>query len=259
MKKILLHIIATNKYDRYVEGIISTGRKYFLPREDVKFVIYTDSPEILKLSDPDIIPIRIEHKPWPYPTLERFHHFLSCQEIIEKSDFSFYIDVDSLFIKEISWESLGVPDSFDGMIGTIHPGFKGSRGTPEDRSISSAYISPSINFTYFCGGFFGGTSKYFLESISTIKENIDLDFSKGIIAIWHDESHLNKYFLENPPSSVLPSNFTCSEDSYPEEGERIIPQYLNLNGVIYFVQSYILFLEKENEVKKTKSKIHHDI
>jgi hypothetical protein len=49
-----------------------------------------------------------------------------------------------------------------------------------------------------------------LQLIKDIDRNIDEDFSKNIIAIWHDESHLNKYLLgKNIKISV-------TEYGYPE-------------------------------------------
>jgi histo-blood group ABO system transferase len=252
MKKILINVIATGKYEEYVPGIIESAKKYFLPQEDLKFIVYTDSLRILKSTSPEIIPVEIKHKPWPEPTLKRFHYFWDSRDTIEKFDFSFYIDVDSLFVKEITWGSLGISDHSKGMIGTTHPGFAGKRGTPEYRPMSSAYIPGNMDITYLCGGFFGGSSDYFLKAVSRMKENIDLDLSKGVVAIWHDESHLNKYFLENPPISILDKNFTCSERSCPSDGDRKIDQYIDSNGIPYFIQPYIVFLEKDASLKLEK-------
>lgn len=65
----------------------------------------------------------------------------------------------------------------------------------------------SCKNTYFAGGFNGGSSKEFLRMSREIKENIEKDYEKNIIAIWHDESHMNKWFYENKPDIVLGTQY----------------------------------------------------
>lgn len=239
-KKIVIHLIATGKYERFLQGIIESAKNHFLKGHQLKFVVYTDFEPILNSDNPDIIPIRIKHEPWPGPTLKRFHFFCLAEEIIKSSDFSFYIDVDSKFIRDINFEDLGITPDFKGDIGTLHPGFYGRRGTPERRPFSTAFISPSKRNSYFCGGFFGGSADHFFQLIIRNRQNIDTDLSNGIVAIWHDESHLNRYFLDNPPSSVLGLGFSCPE-------ERAFQEQI-------FMNPYIIFLDKENELKKEKER-----
>lgn len=237
-KKIVLHLIATGKYERFVQGIIESAKNHFLKGHQLKFVIYTDSDIILNSDNPEIVPIKVEHEKWPGPTLKRFHFFCLAEKIIKSSDFSFYIDVDSKFIRDINLEDLGINQDFRGDIGTLHPGYYGQIGTPERRPFSTAFISPTNRNLYFCGGFFGGSSDHFFRLINTNKRNIDTDLSNGIVAVWHDESHLNRYFLDNPPSSVLGLGFSCPEESAFREQ--------------IFMNPYIIFLDKEPELKIEK-------
>ena len=37
----------------------------------------------------------------------------------------------------------------------------------------------------------------------SLSKNIDVDNDNGITAIWHDESHMNRYFIDNPPTKIL--------------------------------------------------------
>ena len=122
--------------------------------------------------------------------------------------FSFYMDVDSLFSGKISESILPV----DGMIGTIHPCLFDGPGTPDRNPNSTAFIPIGSNNRYFCGGFFGGSTDSFLETSRRIKSNIERDLENSVMAIWHDESHLNKYFFENPPAVVLDNHFAAAEE-----------------------------------------------
>lgn len=235
-KKSLLHIIATGKYEMYFNGVLNSAIENFLPDTELKIVIYTDSQKILNIKDDRIIPIKIDYEPWPYPTLKRFHYFSLGLNEIEKSDYSFYIDVDSFFRKKIDLNFLGL-ENFPGLIGTLHPGYYGTCGTPERRIQSTACIPFNCLSNYYCGGFFGGNSKNFIDLIKTLRRNIDEDFSRGIIAVWHDESHLNKYFLDNPPVKSMGIGFSSAEENIGRKN---------------FIDPYIAFIDKSEEIKMDK-------
>jgi histo-blood group ABO system transferase len=44
-----------------------------------------------------------------------------------------------------------------------------------------------------------------------ISENIDIDYSRNIIAVWHDESHMNRYFIDNKPTLILSPSYCYGE------------------------------------------------
>jgi hypothetical protein len=74
-----------------------------------------------------------------------------------------------------------------------------------------AILLPSPNkSSCFQGCLFGGFTSDFIELCTECRKNIDIDLKKQIIAIWHDESHMNKYFSLNPPMHFHPGY------SYPE-------------------------------------------
>lgn len=210
--KIAINLIATNKYVYFVKKIVESLDNFFFQGNQVTVLVHTNSkiPEGVTDKFPRIVFIEnyIEHEPWPSPTLKRFDYFLSVKDILESNDYCFYIDVDSEFIKPIGDEIL--PES--GMIGTIHPCFGLGQGTPERNSSSRAFIHPSANNRYFCGGFFGGKSEDFIRATVELSECIKDDSSRGVTAVWHDESHLNRFFFENPPTVILENPFAIGEN-----------------------------------------------
>jgi histo-blood group ABO system transferase len=210
MKVVSINIIATNKYVNFLPALIKSIDRFLFKDSKILIVVHTNSNIDKINSGSDRIKILkngIEHEPWPFTTLKRFHYFNKAKDIIKKSDYSFYIDADSLFIGDIREEFL--PER--GMVGTIHPCLFLDNGTPERNPNSKAFISFSENNRYFCGGFFGGDSESFLEMSEKISSNIDEDLSKEIIAIWHDESHINRFFLDNPPKSIMEPPFAVAE------------------------------------------------
>lgn len=225
--KICLNLIATNKYLSFLDIICPSIEDYFFPGSEVTVLVHTnlDLPDLSNYSKIRFVKNSIEHEPWPFTTLRRFQYFLSAREILEEHDYCFYVDVDSLFLGEISGSLL--PN--EGMIGTIHPCLFQGPGTPERNPESKAYIPPEANNRYFCGGFFGGKTRNFVEASEFILQNIEDDLSRGIIAIWHDESHLNRYFLEKFPQIVLEPPFAVAE-----------------NMTHRFPESKVLFLDKSS-------------
>ena len=227
--KIALNLIATNKYISFVPEILRSVDNYFFPDDELRVVVHTDMeiPELnLSRKNTFIVRNRIDHEPWPFTTLKRFHYFTKAEDLLKDSDYIFYIDVDSLFIGKI--DRLNISNK--GIFATIHPGLNQGPGTPERNPNSEAYIPIGSTNRYFCGGFFGGDTESFLEMSEAIKNAINRDLKKNIIAIWHDESHLNKFLMLNEPAKIFNYPFAVAENLTP-----------------IFETSKILFLDKNSK------------
>jgi histo-blood group ABO system transferase len=113
------------------------------------------------------------------------------------------------FVDYVGEEILGTK------VATIHPLFYDKQRAElvgyEGRLASKAYISPEKGTRYYAGGFFGGTKNEFLSMAAELAGCIDEDLKNGVIAKWHDESHLNRYFADHPPAIELTPSY-C----YPE-------------------------------------------
>jgi histo-blood group ABO system transferase len=230
IKKISINLIATNKYVYFLDAVIKSIDNFFFKNSNILIIVHTNM-NINQLGGyserVDILKNEIEHEPWPFTTLKRFSYFIKAKEAIAESDYSFYIDVDSLFIGEI-FEDFLPPF---GIIGTIHPCLYQGNGTPERNPRSKAFISFNENNRYFCGGFFGGDSKSFLNMAESINLNIEEDLRNGIIAVWHDESHINRFLLDNPPSLILEPPFAIAESlAKTESSSKILFLDKSLKG-----------------------------
>lgn len=205
--KIGLLVIATNKYIRFASQLWISAKKYFLPGHQVTMFVFTDSNTV-----PDgTIRVFQKHLPWPGATLKRYHVFTDNRSILQGMDYLYYSDADMRFEGYVGDEILGE------LVATQHPGFYGKpyeifSQSFENRPESSAYMPPGAGREYYAGGFNGG-SRY-LEMASVIRNWIDEDESKGIIAKWHDESYMNRYLAEYPPTVVLSPAYCFPESNW---------------------------------------------
>lgn len=206
--KIGFLVIATGKYIEFVDPLWRSIKKYTkFPSNNLHLFVFTDKPELF--SDPRVTPIFQEHRSFPYPTLMRYHFFTNSVNVFAEMDYLFYCDADMRFVNNFGDEILG------DLVTTLHPGFfNKSRNefTYERNSKSSAFIEYNEGEKYFCGGFNGGKRKNFLAMAKTISEMIDLDIKKKIVAIWHDESYLNRYLLKNKPTKILSPSYCYPEN-----------------------------------------------
>lgn len=105
----------------------------------------------------------------------------------------------------------------NGLVAICHPGYyhaKTLRYPYEKHSRSTAYIPYRKNevYHYFMGSLNGGTRKAYYKLIKTCKAHIHDDMERDVLAIYHDESHLNCY-LHNKKIKMLPPTFGTPEDS----------------------------------------------
>lgn len=203
-RKVGMCIMATGKYLAYAEECIASARKHFCPEDVVTFFLFTDgTPTAAK----DVIKIHQERLGWPKDTLMRFKVYLDNSHLFANMDYMFACDADMLFVSDVGEEILG------DLVATQHPGYLNQRGTYETNPISTAYVRSVEGEKYYCGGFYGGSTSAFIKLLSTTNERIEKDFEKDFIAVWHDESHLNRYFIDFEPSKVLSPSY-CYPESW---------------------------------------------
>jgi len=114
-----------------------------------------------------------------------------------------------------------LPTQLQRMVATAHPGFYNNRtpgyplGTPETDSRSTAWMPPDRSRPcYWAGGFNGGCFEDFMSMSKEITNRVNVDFSNGIIAVWHDESHLNAYLSERSENVKTLEPSYCYPESW---------------------------------------------
>jgi histo-blood group ABO system transferase len=219
--KICILTIATNKYIQFVERLLDNIEENFLNGHDIQCLLFTDHE--VETSD-NVRVCNIDHEPWPMPTLKRYNYFIKEKDFISQFDYCFYFDVDMAVINKVGDEVLG------DLVATQHPyqTFHDKKDRSYDRSPESLAYVPigGEGDNYYAGGFNGGSTKRFLEMSEVIADRVNKDMSNGIIALWHDESHMNRYLIDNPPSLILTPSYCFAEEQmnnsqYPYEPKII--------------------------------------
>lgn len=229
--KIALVLIATgDKYWQFIQQMIDSAKTFFPPHD---VVLFTDSPKNFRVAHQ----IYLDNMGFPEATLMRYHTMLSQKELLSRYEYMFYCDVDMLFVNRALEEDI----LSEGITATLHPGYINQIPQLERNPNSTAFI-PSVK-KYYCGGFNGGNTSEFLKMAEVLDRNIQTDKQRRVLAVWHDESHLNKYLEHNPPSKVLSPSY-C----YPEVN---VPYYKRIWGDRDY-EPILIAIEKHKDVLQTQ-------
>lgn len=209
--KIAILYICTGKYDIFWKDFYISSEKNFLKNCEKEYFVFTDAKDIYERNNPRIHIQYQENLEWPGNTLFRFKMFSKIIDKLNEFEYVFFLNANSLFLKEVTEEIL---PREEGLLVVSHPGFYNKsrkQFTYDTNPKSLACIKSNEGQVYVCGGFNGGKSKEYIELIKELEKNIDIDYKNNIIALWHDESHLNRYIIGKKYKLLGP------EYMYPEE------------------------------------------
>ena len=241
--KVAITFIGTNKYLDFLPKYYENLEKYFLPNTEKTIFAFTDG----ELNDtPDNLKVyHQEHLEWPFITLKRFEIINKAREEIEKHDWLVFIDGDALPVTTITEEEFlyrccGVDTNQVPLFGVHHPchflkmpPHNQPPGAYDQNPESEAYVDTSIGLpeVYYQGCFWGGRVPAALAMIDELEGRVNRDLEKDVIALWHDESHINRYFLDRE----FDVHTFGPEYAYPE----VFDEYCNF-------EPKILHLAKDN-------------
>ena len=200
--KIAVFYICTGHYDMFWSTFYESCERYFYPSIKKEYFVFTDSKNILCLKNERIHPYFQIKSGWPYDTLMRYNWFCTVQDQMGYFDYCYFANANSKFIKDCTEEVIPFPSEEKPYVFCIHQGFfedfEGKTFHPERNSLSTAYIPEGEYCRAYSGGFWGGRSDAFKSMCCELRDRIATDLGNGIIAIWHDQSHLTKYANEVP-------------------------------------------------------------
>jgi hypothetical protein len=241
--------IATNKYMEYWKDLVLSADKLLFPDADVTFHVFTENPQEAErlqsqLIFKKIVAHKIEPYTWPEATLLRYKVIKEHANLL-KHDYLMHLDADML-VNGLVETNILVSPSPTNMTLVLHPGFWrptgvnrvnfyflnpsfvirdlrmlvniGALGSWENDANSLAYVGRKWRKKYFCGAVWLGKRENFIDMAEELAFNTEEDLKKGIIATWHDESHLNNWASKNGFQALSPTY--C-----------FYPPYVNLMGL----------------------------
>ena len=233
-------MVATNSYlERWKDTVLSLEQSSLFD-VSTRIHLFTNRPEeALSWSRENLERLNVRAYSigawgWPEATLLRYEFFLTkIDQIAEpvlmyldsdmevRSDFSKFLEPEQwahglAFVRHPGYNS---PHGFALMrylirnprkivthsLGVLKNG--GASGSWETRSWSKAYVPRKMRKTYVHGAVWFGKNDDFKRLCTILAIRTQEDLSNGVIAVWHDESHLN-WFLANQDVTVLDNRFS---------------------------------------------------
>ena len=200
--KVAISFLGTGKYLDFLPQYYQNIEEYFLPNTKKTILAFTDGE--LDEAPKNIKVFPQEHLDWPYITLKRFEIINKARKIIADHDWFVFIDGDALVVDRIEEEEFF---SDKPLFGVHHPCHY-LKMPPHNQYPGAYEITENCNAAidldkyqpkvYYQGCFWGGKTPEVCAMIDELEYRVGDDLKRNVIALWHDESHLNKYFIENP-------------------------------------------------------------
>ncbi|PAF50747.1 hypothetical protein BKH43_04100 [Helicobacter sp. 13S00401-1] len=217
--------IALGRYDIFFNDFYENMEKNFVPNTKKTYFVFTDSKNIT--SHENIVRIEQAKLGWPYDTLKRFAMFEGIKEELASFDYIFFFNANALVLEKITAPMI-LPSKDEGLVFARHPAFscilpdmnwesrESFRQSYCKDPNSLACIKDDEGFCYVMGALNGGRAKEYLELIETLAARVEADLQKDVVAVWHDESHLNRYLIDvvknGKKPKIIGANFLVPEE-----------------------------------------------
>lgn len=241
--------VATGIYLDYWKNLVTSIEKHAFPQQPpLKFFLFTDQVKaanefastMFSECDIKVVP----YAPWPEATMARYFHYEKwADEISAESGLVLHLDADMLVSSGFDTNLWNIAAKNDFTF-VAHPGFwreryrgplrlwksslgdiwadarlkalRGGLGAWETSKKSAAFLPRHKRLTYVCGGVWLAKGETFKTLVSTVSRRMRIDAQSEVTAIWHDESHLNKFYSDfKNQSGVIPPSY-CHSELFPD-------------------------------------------
>ncbi len=237
--------VATKQYLEFWKEQARSIDIHLAPETGCQLILFTDKPSKAKDFSQELANVQVRVLPipsygWPEATLLRYRWIKELAKSLSADDLLIYLDSDMLAVSQISYRDF-FPNEAKSVTLVRHPGYyrpswlpllhfytsnpkvalldfatwaaKGGLGAWETRNESQAFVERKQRNTYYCGGIWWGPAKKVLELCDELALRIDQDSSNGVMAVWHDESHLNWWATTHGHTTESPEY--CFSPDFP--------------------------------------------
>lgn len=197
--------LAIGKYDVFWDEFYHSCEQFLFSESKKHYFVFTDSSKLLSLQSENVTIIPYIDRGWVTNVMAKSHCILSVRSSLEKYEYVFYINANYKVLSPISCQDI-LPGENEGYLSALSfdiyrdldKELYGYDRNPE----SQAFIPYGEGSYYYQGGFYGGRVTEVLALTEAIEYASQIDRAKGIMALWHDESYLNKYLLNRTPRII---------------------------------------------------------
>ncbi len=190
--KVAITFIGTNKYLDFLPKYYESIKENFLPNSEKVFLVFTDGDGDF----PDDVKVyHQEHLEWPYITLKRFEIINKARADLDSMDWLVFL-VDTITEEEFFSDKpyFGVHHPCHALQMQPHTEYPGAFET--NLNSRAGVTEEDDTSMYYQGCLWGGRVPEVLDMIEELDSRVEEDLSNDVIAVWHDESQLNKFYSE---------------------------------------------------------------
>lgn len=216
--------IATGRYIVFWEHFYQSAEKYLLKDSKKQYFVFTDCENIFGEGAANITKIHQKKLGWPYDTLMRFNIFLGAKDQISEYDYTYFFNGNTEIVAPIHCDEF-LPEGVHNFVFVHQPHMfhlPRKKFTYENNPRSTACINHKKGKYYITGALNGGRTKAYLSMCQTLSDQIHQDLANDIIAVWHDESHLNQFIIDRDDVKILPPLFTRGETEHWKHNAKIV-------------------------------------
>ena len=210
--------LAIGIYDEFWKEFYPSCEKYFCPDAVKGYEVFTDSERLLALELDNVTCHPMENRGFIRNVSAKSECICSIAERLEHEyDYIFFLNGNFKYLESIHTDEV-IPLEENDFLTALSFSFYRNRDCkelPYDRNLDClAYIPYGEGTRYYQGGLYGGRTQEIIRMSGWIRNRIDHDLARKVIARWHDESYVNRYLLDKNPK-LLDETYAFVEGMMP--------------------------------------------